>query len=198
MLLGDIAKLSAGYPFRGKIPELKDSGVFCIQMKDIPSYGELNWTNLTEVRLTGKRPPNLLTKGDIIFNARGNINKAYHLDNKPMNDTVCAPYFFILRIKPAYIGVVFSGFIAWQINQQPAQNYFSREAEGSVTKSIRRTVLEKMPIVIPDIQQQKTIIALEQSLTKEKLTYQKLLDNSQKIMNKLTAEIYLSHGVKIK
>ena len=55
--LKQIADINAGYPFRGKIPEVAGSGVVAVQMKDITAQNEIHWASCIHTELTGKREP---------------------------------------------------------------------------------------------------------------------------------------------
>ncbi|MCK4503511.1 MAG: hypothetical protein KAU22_10795, partial [Desulfuromonadales bacterium] len=70
--LGQIVKMKAGHPFRGRIPEVPGTGVLAIQMKDVSTDGGLNWGTAVETEITGKREPDYLTPGNILFAIRGN------------------------------------------------------------------------------------------------------------------------------
>ncbi|TQV85316.1 restriction endonuclease subunit S [Aliikangiella coralliicola] len=190
MILKQVADIRAGYPFRGKLPKNPESNIFCIQVKDLTNNQKVNWSSIDRVNLTGKREPSFLQAGDILFNARGNKNFAFHLNEAPPKNTVCAPYFFILRIKPSYCEAVLSTFLNWQLNQLPAQDYFAKESAGSVTKNIKRASLENTLIHLPSPEQQKQIADIQSSLQREKETYQQLIENSQQLMDKIAQDLH--------
>ncbi len=189
MNLGDITTINAGYPFRGKIPEVNNSGVRVIQMKDIDANYSIHWGTVAETQLTGRQTPNWLKRGDILFAARGQRNYAAMV-NDTMNgfNAVAAPQFFIIRLNGP--GVL-PEYLTWFLNQFIAQRYFASNAEGSSTPSIRRSVLEATPIVLPSMAQQKTITALTEAINKERKLAEKIITNSEQLMQCLLRE--LSH-----
>lgn len=48
-------------------------------------------------------------------------------------------------------------YLTWLLNQSPCQKYLEQNAEGSMSKSIRRSVLEETPIAIPPLVKQKRL-----------------------------------------
>ncbi|MDY0207532.1 MAG: restriction endonuclease subunit S [Pseudomonas sp.] len=197
MELQHIADVSAGYPFRGKIPEVVDSSVIAIQMKDISPDAHIIWNTCTPTKLTGKREPGYLLPSDILVAARGNRNYAVqvgevmHVD---CHQAVAAPHFFVVRIKQ---NNVLPEFLAWLLNQAPSQRYFEQNAEGSMAKSIRRSVLDSTPIVIPSLSKQRTIAAIANTLSAEKTLLQDLIINGERMMHTLATDLFTSKEVEL-
>ena len=101
MKLKEIASINAGYPFRGKIPEVAGSGVVAVQMKDITAQNEIHWASCIHTELTGKREPNYLHPGDILVAARGNHYYAVLIHEEMFQariQAVAAPHFFVIRL----------------------------------------------------------------------------------------------------
>lgn len=65
--LSDLVTIQAGYPFRGTIRDIPSGSVKAVQAKDISELGELIYSDLIVTDLTGKREPDWLKKGDILF-----------------------------------------------------------------------------------------------------------------------------------
>lgn len=176
--LGDVATVSAGYPLRGSAESLKAGDVHLVQLKNVANDGDMNWGDVASVSLPSKREPSWLTEDDVIFAARGTRTYAYALSNVPPR-TVCAPQFFVVSIKkPEKLS---PRFLAWQINQKPAQDYFQRNSTGSYIQNIRRNVLEELPIALPSKETQMTIAALWQAAQREQAILNRLIEtrNSQ-------------------
>lgn len=177
MKLIDIADIHAGYPFRGRIPEIKHGSVSVVQMRDISLDGDIDWDKLVRTNIEGRRLPDLLAPGDILFVAKGTQNYAYHMQQVPEH-CVASPYFYQIRVKNK--PQLLSHFLAWQINQRAAQTYFAKSAEGSTTMSIRRTVLENLIIHTPTISKQKQVLDLYACFLKEKALTHALIKNREK------------------
>lgn len=185
MRLVSIATITAGHPFRGKIPEKSSGGVHVVQMKDVSPENGICWDSVIETELTGKKQPDWLMKGDMLFAARGAHNYAVMID-QDREQIVSAPHFYILRVK---VQALLPEFLVWQLNQKPLQNYFDSAAEGSLTKSVRRSILEKAEITMPTIEKQKQILGLYETLLREKKLYAELINNADKLMQVIASDL---------
>ncbi len=188
--LTDISSVLVGYPFRGVMSEVEGAGVFVIQLKDVAPNQDIDWSSCFETELTGKRKPDWIGVGDILFSSRGRNNHAVLVDCLPEEKkVVAAPHFFIIR---DLNGNVLPAYLAWLLNQSPCQRHFKREAEGSHTKNIRRGVIEDTPIVIPSIQKQKSIINLAKTLKQEQQILKQLIHNGEITMNAIANDLFAS------
>ena len=184
--LKQIARICAGYPFRGKIVENASSANRVVQMKDVTENFTVRWDTLVHANPEGKRAPDWLGAEDILFIAKGNNNIAIYLESVPGN-VVCSPQFYLLQSKTMDI---LPEYLAWAVNQKPAQDYLRKNREGSGTQSVRRGVLEDMPIVVPSLVTQTEIIALNQLVRKENNTFEALRRNRQLMMNSLAYSLF--------
>ncbi|ALN90177.1 hypothetical protein LG3211_1201 [Lysobacter gummosus] len=98
------------------------------------------------------------------------------LDDPPQR-TVCSPHLYVIRV--TQLQRLLPGFLAWQLNQLPAQRYLHQSAEGSHQLSIRRTELEKVEIRIPPIEQQRAVIELERTANAEREALKALINNRE-------------------
>lgn len=195
MKLKQIATIHAGYPFRGKIPEQSGSSVLAVQMKNVSLSEGIRWPECIHTELADKREPNYLSVGNILVAARGSHNYAIQVDNglaSTGKQAVAAPHFFVVNIKT---NGILPEFIAWLLNQTPAQRYFEQNAEGTFTKSIRRSVLEDAPVVVPPLTKQRTIVALAHTLQQEQKQMQQLIQNGERMMNAIATDLVNNKAV---
>lgn len=176
--LNEVANISAGYSFRGKIEEQVGTGIYAIQMKDVSEERGLNRDTVVETSLPSKRAPDWLQAGDILFIARGSRIFATLYDGS-FETAVASPHFFVIRMTNQN---ALPEFIVWQLNQMPARRYFDKEAEGSVAKSVKRTSLDRTPISLPSLQRQQTILKLHKNIYAQKLIHRELIINADKLM----------------
>lgn len=176
--LTDIAIVKAGHPFRGKVLEDKEASTYVVQIRDIDNDGYIHWQQLIRTNITGRKSPDWLKKGDVLFAARGARNAAAYVGDID-KATVCAPHYFLIQVTDKS---VLPEFIAWQLNQENAQRYFANSAEGSAQMNIRRAVLEATPLVIPSIEKQKAIVGFDNKVKQEKRLLIDLIDNRAKQM----------------
>ncbi|SEG29647.1 Type I restriction modification DNA specificity domain-containing protein [Alcanivorax sp. DSM 26293] len=187
--LSQIASINPGYPFRGKIEESGDGSIVAVQMKDVSLTTGVIWSGCTPTTLIGKRHPQLLGNGDILVAARGNRNYAVEVTKDklaPGVEAVAAPHFFVVTLKT---GRVIPPFLAWLLNQNPSQRYFEKNAEGTLTKSIRRSVLENTPLAFPDKPRQKAIMELVHTMQQEQQLMEQLQRKNQSLMNAIASDI---------
>lgn len=185
--LNQIATISAGYPFRGKIPEYPEGNLAVVQMKDTSSEFGVDWMSCVRSEATGKKAPDWLQTGDILVAARGNQNYAVLVDTRhaPL-PAVAAPHFYVVRPQS---DALIPEFLAWQLNQQPCQRYFELHAEGTLTKSIRRQVLEEALIGLPSLTEQQTILAMARTLQEERQLMQRLQHNGEQMMHAIATRL---------
>lgn len=184
MILSEISTINAGHPFRGKIPEGFGSGIYAVQMKDVSVEQGINWAGCIETEPM-VRSAAWLEQGDILVAARGNHNYAVLVSDAPA--AVAAPHFFVVRAKG---GTLLPEFLVWLLNQAPVQRYFEQNAEGTLTKSIRRSVLESAPVVVPPLVKQQAIIAMANTLGEEQKLIQKLVRNGERMMDSIAKNLF--------
>lgn len=184
MILSEISTISAGHPFRGKIPESPGSGIYAVQMKDVSVSQGINWAGCIETEPMG-RSAAWLEQGDILVAARGNHNYAVLVADAPPA-AVAAPHFFVVRAKGH---ALLPEFLVWLLNQRQCQRYFDQNAEGSVTKSIRRSVLEATPIAIPPLERQQVVMRLVSTLKREQQVLHLLVHRNETLLGSIAADL---------
>ena len=176
--LSDIADIRSGHPFRGSIePDIKGD-VHVVQVRNTKATGEIIQDEVIKTTLTSKKQPDWLKSGDILFVAKGAKHYSALVEDLP-KQTVCSPHFFLVRIKTALKDLVTPEFICWQLNQLPAQRYFQSTAEGSLYLSVRRQILEYVPITMLPIEKQRQLTAMHRCAVKEQKVLQQLIENRQ-------------------
>lgn len=180
-LLRNLVEVKAGHPFRGSVPPSEDGNAFVLQMRDLTDDGDVRWNALVRTQLDERKEIQWLRQGDIVFVARGARNYAVCLPEVP-KPVVCSQYFFVLR--PSSPNLL-PEFLAWQINRAPAQRFLAANAEGSDQLSIRRGVLESLPIAIPPVEKQHLIVALADAAKHEKQQLESLIRNRQQQLDAL-------------
>ena len=163
-MLRDIADIQIGYPFRGRVKPDSNGTHFVIQIKDIDKSQHLCIDDLDKVIPPGAPPDKYQVRdGDVLFLSRGHRNFAIPVHDPP-DYTIVASYFYILRPKTSE---VLPGYMAWWINQEPAQSYLRSVSGGSHMPIVRRAEFELLEIQIPNVETQQTIIQLDELLCRE-------------------------------
>lgn len=172
--LQDLAIITAGHPLRGAVDDLPAGTVVLLQMRDVDDERGINWREAVRVDPPGKRAPNFLEPGDVLFTSRGTRNHAVAVMETP-SPTICAPNLFVVRLRKP--GTCLPAYLAWYINQRPAQSYFQRSATGTNILNIRREVFEQLMIPVPSMAQQKAIVGFADLARVERETLRGLITN---------------------
>ena len=187
-----ILDIRAGYPFRGRIFEKTHGAARVVQIRNADPDRGVDWGSLIRTDLTGRGEPDWLQSGDILFVARGGRNFAVSLKDVP-EKTVCLPHFFRIRINPEPPKVpeheLLPAFLAWQMNQRPAQRHFKQSAEGTLQRSVRRGELEVLNVVIPKIDKQRAIVKLIEQVNAEKQLLNDLISNTEKMAEAIANDV---------
>lgn len=184
--LGTVADIRVGHPFRGAIPETPKGDVRVIQLRDLTRGGLKDCDALLTTTVDSRKEPEWVRDQDLVFVARGWSNYAALVTNPPPR-TVCSPHLYLMRVlRPDWL---LPGFLAWQLQQEPAQRHLRQAAEGTLQVSIRRSELEKLQIRIPAIDQQRTILELQRVALAERDTYEALIKNRQTELAAITEKL---------
>ncbi|MEQ1904892.1 MAG: restriction endonuclease subunit S [Pirellulaceae bacterium] len=189
--LARVATITSGHPLRGSLEALEQGDVHLLQLKHMSTDNDIDWKAVPKVKLPTARNPAWLTDQDVIFASRGTRTLAYSLTNTPAR-TVCAPQFFVLSIND--VGSVLPQFLAWQINQRPAQDYFQRNATGSYIQNIRREVVENLPLALPALQEQRLIVEFWGAAQRERTALINLIENRNNELEALALKLLQSTG----
>lgn len=173
--LKEVAAISAGHPLRGSAEALEEGDTPFIQLKNADPASGIDWGSVVRVNLPATRSPKWLSANDVIFSARGSRNFAYAL-NDAIEQSVCSPHFFVLNVNDT--GTIMPEFLAWQLNQRPAQEYFKRIAVGTqAVTTIRRPALEALSLIVPSLQKQELIAKFWRAALKEQAALKQLINN---------------------
>ncbi|GCD52599.1 restriction endonuclease subunit S domain-containing protein [Acetobacter pasteurianus] len=182
-----VASISAGHPFRGRIDPVAGVETAVVQMRDTSSSG-VDWTSCVRTEVTGRREPDWLRPGDILFPARGNVSLAVLIDERIGSlQAVAAPHFFLLRVTRSD---VLPAYLAWWLNQEPAQRYLEQNSQSStLVRNIARPVLEATPVVLPSLSRQEQIVGLANAMLREEELLHRLRQTNQQIMTGLARDL---------
>lgn len=184
--IGALAHLRAGYPFRGSIDESPQGDALAVQMKDVDPESGVSWRGVIRTSLGGRKQPDWLKAGDVLFVSKGTRFYAVCIDEPP-SPAVCSPHFFHLEVAPH--APLLPAFLAWQINQPPFQRQLQQAAEGSSQLSIRRPVLESLTLSLPSLADQGRIVALASIASLERHALHQLIHNRERQLHALAEEL---------
>ncbi|NWH07135.1 MAG: restriction endonuclease subunit S, partial [Alphaproteobacteria bacterium] len=120
MRLADACTIHTGYTARGRLEPTATGGVLAIQLRDISPDGLVDPERLTRVQLDGLPDRYFVRAGDVVFRSRGERNTASALGECLKEPALAVLPLMVLRPN---LDVVTPEFLAWSINQPPAQRH---------------------------------------------------------------------------
>ena len=128
-----------------------------------------------------------LSRGDVVLTTRGTLgNLAFYTDNVPFEHVRINSGMVILRMKHDVIDEVF--FIE-QFKMQLA-DIKKKIASGSAQPQLPISTMNKIQILITDIEKQREFAAFVAAIDKSKATVQKALDETQLLFDSLMQQYF--------
>ncbi|MBI4682143.1 MAG: restriction endonuclease subunit S [Nitrospirae bacterium] len=179
----DIADIQIGYQFRKRIKTEPDGSHAIIQMRDFDDRNNLIYRELSRVRLVELPDKYLVNKNDVLFLSRGHSNFAFAITDS-LENTIAASYFFILKVISEK---VLPEYLAWCINQAPAQKHLHSSARrGTHMPLVPKSAFEDLKVHVPDIKTQKSIVELSRLLDKESGLIKKIQEKRSLLIRSLS------------
>ena len=185
MRLADACTIHTGYTARGRLEPAAAGGVLAIQLRDISPEGIVDPERLTRVQLDGLAERYFVRTGDVVFRSRGERNTASALDERLKEPALAVLPLMVLRPKR---DVVTPEYLAWAINQPPAQRHFDSAARGTNIRMIPRSSLDDLELDVPDIETQGKIVVVDALAERERELTQLAADTRRKMISLLLVE----------
>jgi restriction endonuclease S subunit len=163
LYLKDIATIRSGYLFRSKIEPDVAGRYRVIQVGDITPDAQFSNSPLARVSLPDVKQTQILKTGDVLFISRGFRKQAVAII-EPLENTIATSQFFIIRPDEK----VLPEFLAWYINQRPAQRYIEEHSTGTSASLITLEALRTLPVEAPPVETQTRIVKIHQLSLREK------------------------------
>ena len=185
MRLADACTIHTGYTARGRLEPTAAGGVLAIQLRDISAEGAVDPRRLTRVHLDALADRYFVRAGDVLFRSRGERNMASALDERLREPALALLPLMVLRPKP---DVVVPAYLAWAINQPPAQRHFDAAARGTNIRMIPRSSLDDLELDVPDIETQRTIVAIDALAEQERALSRLAAETRRKMISLILVE----------
>lgn len=159
--IGDIIAKDGGHIKTGpfgtvlKAHEYSTHGVPIISVGEI-GYGTIKINDSTPrapIEVVKRLPEFLLEEGDIVFGRKGSVDRSAFIKSK-QNGWFLGSDGIRLRLPKTYN----SQFIAYQLQTPIIRNWFLHHATGSTMLSLNQKIIERIPIVLPSLLEQKNIV----------------------------------------
>lgn len=186
MKLVDLAHIRAGHPFRGAVEAVPEGAVAVVQMKDIVPGGGVDWSSAVRTELVGRKEPDWLSDGDLLFVSRGSRYFAVCVDSPPA-PAVCGPHLFHLTVKAREL--LIPEFLAWVVGQGPVQRQLLQAASGSLQLSVTRQALETLEIPLPSLATQRVVTDLAAAAARERAVLTALIQNREQQLEALATAL---------
>ncbi|NHN93624.1 restriction endonuclease subunit S domain-containing protein [Acetobacter sicerae] len=189
MLISTVASVALGYPFRGAIEGRTDGDAVVVQMRDITSSRTIAWDTCVRTVLPGRKVPNWLRAGDVLFPNRGSQIYGVVVDTYvEQHRTVAAPHFYVLRTGRQDL---IPEWLAWWLGQAPCVRHFEQTAQSSTqVRNIARTMLEDAPVLLPSMVQQRAIVALDHAMARERILLEQLARRNRDTMTAIANDLF--------
>lgn len=170
-------------------------GSYCLlQGKDLAGSSAFSTDALLRLAPAGSSHKYLISSQDVLFQARGYSNQAFYIEVAP-EGVMAAATFYILKVRTARL---LPAYLAWFLNQRPAQNYFQTHANTSTAVSyVSKEVLLNLDITLPDLETQARIQAIQAAWMHEKHLLKSYLETKEVLIQESCLSA-LSHPIKEK
>ena len=185
MKVSDLSTIHTGYTTRSRLETADRGGLLAIQLGDLSPDGRVNPERLTRVRLGSLPDKHLVSTGDVVFRSRGERNTAFALDVRFREPALAVLPLFVLRPKT---DIVLPEYLAWAMNQPPAQRHFDSFARGTGLRMVPRSSLGTLDIDVPDLETQRKIVAIDALAERERALSVLAADKRRQLTSLLLAD----------
>lgn len=154
-VLGDVADVRMGYPFRSRLEHDPLGRVRAIQMRDIDDSSVLRLESAVKVTLPGSKGHHQLQAGDLLFRSRGRSYTVAQVADDIGDAVLAAP---MLMIRPRM--AVLPSYLHWYINLSQTQAVLGSMAAGTAVQMISKDALMSLELPVPGIEEQRRIVDL--------------------------------------
>lgn len=185
MQLADACTIYTGYTARSRLEPANTGGVLAIQLRDISADGLVDPERLMRFQLKDLADRYFVRAGDLVFRSRGERNTATVLDKRLQEPALAVLPLMVLRPNR---DVLLPEYLAWAINQSPAQRHFDSTARGTNIRMIPRSSLDHLELDIPDLETQQKIVMLDKLAERERELTQFAAETRRKAVGLLLVE----------
>jgi len=157
MKLSELCSVQSGLTLRNGLGPPTVSGMLVVQPSDITDEGELAIGRSSRMANTDIRAHHLIQPGDVLFKSRGAHNSAWSSGEGIDEPAVALMPLFVLRPTSSALD---ANYLAWFINQLPAQQQLAQGATGTTVRTINKPVLMDLEVKLPPLRVQRKIAEL--------------------------------------
>lgn len=158
IILNQLCEIQLGHTARGRLEPVEGEGVRAIQLRDTAPEGGRATDMIGQYRLDPIPDRYWARQGDVLFRSRGDRNTATALTSWFKEPAVVVMPLVILRPKRELAD---PEYLAWFINQAPAQKYFDGCARGTGMRMIPVGCLSELEVPLPELAVQRSIAEVD-------------------------------------
>ena len=157
MRLARACTIQTGFTARGRLDPAEHGNILALQLRDVAANGTINPNNLTRIHLDPIPEKYLVSAGEVVFRSRSESMSAAVIDAPLPLPALAVLPLMILRPDTQ---VLSGAYLAWAINQAPAQRYLEESAQGTSLRMVSRSSLENLEIAVPGLETQERILQI--------------------------------------
>jgi restriction endonuclease S subunit len=155
--LGDVARVSTGYPFRKKVEAEEGGDIVLVQIKDVDSAEGVSAGGTIILRSDGKYEKHLLHEGDLLFQSRGSRHPVAVVGGGVKG--IAATGLHVIRPD---LRRALPSYLAWWLNHPQSQAKLIRDlARGTYIPFISKSDLEGFSVALPPLTIQAQIVEVD-------------------------------------
>ena len=197
MLLPNICEIRSGYTERGRLEVAQSGGVLAIQLGDVSPEGGVQVEHLTRLQIEVPPDRYFVRAGDVLFRSRGEKTTAAAIPQEFPEAALALLPLIVLR--PQH-GSLLPEYLAWAINQAPAQRHLEASARGTSMRMIPRSAFDDLNIDVPDLHAQRLIVETAELAGRERELASEIADKRHQLVHAalVAAATHPAHHVERK
>lgn len=184
MRLSDVCTIRTGYTARERLDPVM-AGTLVIQLGDVPAEGQFDPERLIRVQPRANLERYMVDPGDVLFRSRGERTTALALGTELTEPALAMSPLYVLRPDTT---VLTPRFLAWTLNQVPAQRHFNASALGTSIRMVPKSSLDSLTIDLPDLSVQNLIGSVDELAERQLSLTHQLADTSRRLVSALLTE----------
>lgn len=188
--LVDICDIQTGFTARGRLEPAAHGGVLVLQLRDILPHGRISEQSLIRVQAEGVSERYFAHRGNVVFRSRGEHSTAAVLEGSIDEPVLATLPLIILRPN---LSLLSGAYLAWAINQEPAQRHFQESAQGTDLRMVPRSAIERLKIAVPSFETQQRILQVDALAERERELAEQLTLRNYELIHRVLVERAQEH-----
>jgi len=165
--LKNIADLTTGYSFRGRVPIDPDGSVIVIQAKNISDDGSVQTQDLDKVKEADASEVATLESGDVLLVSRGAGTSGFRaaVFEPSIGRAIASATLQVIHVNDER---VLPAYLCAYLNSNRGQADLQKIATGSSVRTVSLGELNELKIPVPKLEDQKRLNGLVKTIHKQR------------------------------